>query len=85
MRREAEENIVTLPDTDLRINHTEVPTRLDEIPKDRDIVIYCRSGARSAMVANYLKMSENYSNEIYNLSGGIHLWSSTVDSSVPKY
>ena len=85
VRREAEENIVTLPDTDLRINHTDVPTRLDEIPKDRDIVIYCRSGARSAMVANYLKMSENYSNEIYNLSGGIHLWSSTVDSSVPKY
>ena len=85
VRREAEENIVTLPDTDLRINHTEVPTRLDEIPKDRDIVIYCRSGARSAMIANYLKMSANYSNEIYNLSGGIHLWSSTVDSSVPKY
>ena len=85
VRREAEENIVTLPDTNLRINHVEVPMRLDEIPKDRDIVIYCRSGARSAMVANYLKMSANYSNEIYNLSGGIHLWSSTVDSSVPKY
>ena len=85
VRREAEENIVSLPDTDLRINHTEVPTRLHEIPKDRDIVIYCRSGARSAMVANYLKISANYSNEIYNLSGGIHLWSSTVDSSVPKY
>ena len=85
VRREAEENIVTLPDTNLRINHVEVPMRLDEIPKDRDIVIYCRSGARSAMIANYLKMSANYSNEIYNLSGGIHLWSSTVDSSVPKY
>ena len=85
VRREAEENIVTLPDTNLRINHVEVPMRLDEIPKDRDIVIYCRSGARSAMIANYLKISANYSNEIYNLSGGIHLWSSTVDSSVPKY
>ena len=85
VRREAEEKIVTLPDTDLRINHTEVPSRLDEIPNDRDIVIYCRSGARSAMVANFLKMSGNYSNEIYNLSGGIHLWASTVDSSVPKY
>ena len=85
VRREAEEKIVTLPETDLRINHTEVPSRLDEIPNDRDIVIYCRSGARSAMVANFLKMSGNYSNEIYNLSGGIHLWASTVDSSVPKY
>ena len=85
VRREAEEKIVTLPETDLRINHTEVPSRLDEIPNDRDIVIYCRSGARSAMVANFLKMSGNYPNEIYNLSGGIHLWASTVDSSVPKY
>ena len=85
VRREAEEKIVTLPDTDLRINHTEVPSRLDEIPNNRDIVIYCRSGARSAMVANFLKMSGNYSNEIYNLSGGIHLWASTIDSSVPKY
>ena len=85
VRREAEGKIVTLPNTDLRINHTEVPSRLDELPKDRDIVIYCRSGARSAMVANFLKMSGNYSNEIYNLSGGIHLWASTVDSSVPKY
>ena len=85
VRREAEEKIVTLPETDLRINHTEVPSRLDEIPNDCDIVIYCRSGARSAMVANFLKMSGNYPNEIYNLSGGIHLWASTVDSSVPKY
>ena len=85
VRREAEGKIVTLPNTDLRINHTEVPSRLDELPKDRDIVIYCRSGARSAMVANFLKLSGNYSNEIYNLSGGIHLWASTVDSSVPKY
>ena len=85
VRREAEKKIVTLPNTDLRINHTEVPSRLDELPNDRDIVIYCRSGARSAMVANFLKMSGNYSNEVYNLSGGIHLWASTVDSSVPKY
>ena len=85
VRREAEGKIVTLPNTDLRINHTEIPSRLDELPKDRDIVIYCRSGARSAMVANFLKMSGNYSNEVYNLSGGIHLWASTVDSSVPKY
>ena len=85
VRREAEGKIVTLPNTDLGINHTEVPSRLDELPKDRDIVIYCRSGARSAIVANFLKNSGNYSNEVYNLSGGIHLWASTVDSSVPKY
>ena len=85
VRREEEEKIVTLPNTNLRISHTEVPSRLQEIPNDQDIVIYCRSGARSAMVANFLKMSGDYSMEVYNLSGGIHLWSSTVDSSIPKY
>ena len=85
VRREEEEEIVTLPDTNLRISHTEVPSRLEEIPNDQDIVIYCRSGARSAMVANFLKMSGNYPMEIYNLSGGIHLWASTVDSSIPRY
>lgn len=85
VRREEEEEIVTLPDTNLRISHTEVPSRLEEIPNNQDIVIYCRSGARSAMVANFLKMSGNYPMEIYNLSGGIHLWASTVDSSIPRY
>jgi len=85
VRREEEEKIVTLPNTNLRISHTEVPSRLQEIPEDQDIVIYCRSGARSAMVANFLKMSGDYSMEVYNLSGGIHLWSSTVDSSIPRY
>jgi adenylyltransferase/sulfurtransferase len=85
VRREDEEKIVTLPNTNLRISHTEIPSRLEEIPSGQDIVIYCRSGARSAMVVNFLKMSGNYPMEIYNLSGGIHLWASTVDSSIPRY
>ncbi len=85
VRRESEEKIVSLPNTSLRIDHTDIPLRIDEIPKDREIVIYCRSGARSAMVANFLKLSGNYPMDVYNLSGGIHLWSSTIDSSVPRY
>jgi adenylyltransferase/sulfurtransferase len=85
VRRESEEKIVSLPNTSLRIDHTDIPSRINEIPKDREIVIYCRSGARSAMVANFLKLSGNYPMDVYNLSGGIHLWSSTIDSSVPRY
>ena len=85
VRGEAEEMIVSLPNTDLRITHTEIPSRIEEIPTDRDIVVYCRSGMRSAMVVKFLENSGDYNNELYNLSGGIHLWSNTVDSSVPKY
>ena len=85
VRSKSEEKIVSLPDTDLRINHTEVSAKIQEIPKDKDIVVYCRSGMRSARVVRYLEMSGNYSKNLYNLSGGIHLWSDTIDSSVPKY
>lgn len=85
VRGETEERIVTLPNTDLRITHTEIVSRIGEIPKNRDIVVYCRSGVRSAMVVKFLKKSGNYSNDLYNLSGGIHLWSDTVDSDIPKY
>ena len=85
VRGEAEEMIVSLPNTDLRITHTEIPSRIEEIPKDRDIVVYCRSGMRSAMVVKFLENSGDYNNELYNLSGGIHLWSNTVDSRIPKY
>ena len=60
-------------------------TIVEEIPTDRDIVVYCRSGVRSAMVVKFLENSGDYNNELYNLSGGIHLWSNTVDSSIPKY
>jgi adenylyltransferase/sulfurtransferase len=65
--------------------HTDIPSRIEEIPTDRDIVVYCRSGMRSAMVVNFLRMSGKYPNNLYNLSGGIHLWSKTVDSNIPKY
>lgn len=85
VRGETEERIVTLPNTDLRITHTEIVSRIGEIPKNRDIVVYCRSGVRSAMVVKFLKKSGYYSNDLYNLSGGIHLWSDTVDSDIPKY
>jgi adenylyltransferase/sulfurtransferase len=85
VRSESEEKIVSLPNTDLRISHTEIPTKIQEIPTNKDIVVYCRSGMRSARVVRFLEMSGNYSKNLYNLSGGIHLWSDTIDSSIPKY
>ncbi len=35
----------------------ELPSRLTEIPKDRSIIVYCASGARSAYAARILKAS----------------------------
>ena len=84
VRRPEEESIVSLPDTDLRVEHSQILSHLGEIPKDRDIVVYCRTGQRSMMVAFALKQS-GFSKDVLNLAGGVHAWSDLVDSTVPKY
>ncbi|MCK5902206.1 MAG: rhodanese-like domain-containing protein [Cocleimonas sp.] len=51
--------------------HT-LPARLNEFSEDDQIVIYCRSGARSAQACRYL--SENTNIEALNLRSGIIAW-----------
>ena len=85
VRRSEEEAIATLSGTALRIEHNQVPMRMAEIPLDRDIVVYCRTGVRSAAVARYLVSSGLAKGEVYNLRGGIHEWADTVNSNIIKY
>lgn len=51
---------------------SELNRRLDEIPKDRDLLIYCRSGMRSKTAAKVLM--KNGFNRIAHLRGGISSW-----------
>ena len=51
--------------------HT-VPLKMHELPKDKTIVFYCRSGARSAQACMYV--AENAGIEALNLRGGIISW-----------
>ena len=51
--------------------HT-IPLRMSELPKDRDVVLYCRSGARSYQACAYL-MQQGY-DRVINLRGGIIAW-----------
>ena len=53
------------------------------LPRDRDIVVHCRSGARSARVAEWLH-AQGFE-RVYNLAGGILAWIDTVDPSQRKY
>jgi sulfur-carrier protein adenylyltransferase/sulfurtransferase len=61
----------------------EVPQRLNEIDRDREIIVHCKAGGRSQRIAEYLKQS-GYP-EVVNVAGGILAWSSEIDASVPKY
>ena len=47
----------------------EVPARMDEIPRDRPVVVYCQTGVRSMEVARLLA-AEGYE-DVRNLEGGI--------------
>ncbi len=85
VRSESEESIISLEGTDLRITHTSIPGRFEEIPRGRDVVVYCRTGGRSGAVVRFLAQSGYESERIMNLEGGVHLWSDTVDSSIVKY
>jgi rhodanese-related sulfurtransferase len=81
--REPDERETASIEPSLHIPMREVPDRLSEIPKDREIVVYCHGGARSAMIAGFLE-GKGY-RRVANLSGGIDAWSRTVDPNVPRY
>jgi molybdopterin/thiamine biosynthesis adenylyltransferase/rhodanese-related sulfurtransferase len=65
------------------IPQNDVPNRLNEIPRDREIIVQCRSGARSQKIAEFLKQS-GYS-QVVNLAGGILAWSDEIDPKVQRY
>lgn len=61
----------------------EVAERANQLDTADDIVVHCRSGARSAKAIQVLqKMGFK---RLRNLKGGILAWSDDVDPSVPKY
>ncbi|HUN74516.1 MAG TPA: rhodanese-like domain-containing protein [Steroidobacteraceae bacterium] len=81
VREPWEQAIARLAGT-LDIPMSEVPARLAELPKDRDIVVMCKAGGRSAMVAQYL---EQRGYRVANLTGGILRWAKDVDPTLATY
>ena len=61
----------------------ELGTRYTELPVDREIVVYCRSGGRSGQAAEFLR-SKGYRG-VRNLLGGTLRWADDVDPTMPKY
>lgn len=63
----------------------ELPDKLSELSeyKDKDLVVYCRSGGRSARCVDFLK-SQGFQ-KVFNLTGGILAWTDTVDPTLTKY
>jgi len=57
----------------LHIPMQNVFERVDEIPKDKNVVLYCQKGIRSMIVIQRLSEKFGYQNLI-NLQGGMDAW-----------
>lgn len=56
---------------------------VDELPRDRDIVVHCRGGGRSARAQSFLRA--HGFDRVLNLKGGIRAWIDDVDPTQSKY
>jgi len=61
-----------------------VSANLDKVPKDQEVVVYCRSGGRSQAVAQELVSLHGYT-KVSNLAGGMLRWADEVDPSMQRY
>jgi len=84
IREPHELKISVLPDI-LHIPMAELTDRIEELEakKADEIVVVCRAGNRSSVIAEFLR--ENGFSRVYNLTGGMNMWADTVDSSFQKY
>lgn len=82
VREEAELAICKIEGA-LHIPMGEIPDRYMMLPKDKLVVAFCHHGTRSSNVQQFL-FSKGFDN-IINMQGGIHVWSTDVDTQMTQY
>lgn len=83
VREPVEYDVARMPDSKL-IPLNEVVNRMGEIDAERETVVHCKMGGRSARAIEALR-GAGFQGKLLNLKGGITAWSNDVDPSVPKY
>ncbi len=84
VREPFEYAIADLPELEqVRIPTGEFGNRLAELDPDDDIVVYCRSGARSAWAVAV--MQQRGFQRVQNLQGGVLGWRIHVDPTLSAY
>jgi adenylyltransferase/sulfurtransferase len=82
VREPHEHAIADLPDS-VKIPLGTLQQRFLELPSDQELVVYCRSGARSAHAVGFLR-ARGY-DKAKNLAGGILAWQERIDPSLKRY
>jgi sulfur-carrier protein adenylyltransferase/sulfurtransferase len=61
----------------------DLPQRFGELDRNRELVVHCKSGMRSAKAIAFLR--QQGFTKLVNLKGGILAWADTVDTGMAKY
>ena len=83
VREDYEVAIARIPNS-VHIPLGQVLNRMKEIDPNRETVMHCKMGGRSARAIEALKRL-GFEGKLINLKDGIIGWSNEVDPSVPKY
>ncbi|MBM9616551.1 hypothetical protein JWJ90_19990 [Desulfobulbus rhabdoformis] len=62
----------------------EIPHRLSELPVDKDVVVYCRSGHRSKAAALFISSRPYVAATVFNMEGGILAWNGHLLPAIPN-
>jgi rhodanese-related sulfurtransferase len=65
------------------ISMREIPARVAELPRDKEIAVLCHHGVRSQRVASFLQ-SAGFE-KLSNIVGGINAWANEIDPNMAKY
>lgn len=65
----------------VHIPMAEVPLNMERLQTDKKVVLYCRSGARSGQLVQWLEKNHGLTN-LYNLKGGLMAWRKEIDDSL---
>lgn len=61
----------------------QIPANLDQLPRDRDILVMCHHGVRSLRVTYFLR--QHGFDRVANVAGGIDAWAEQVDPGMARY
>jgi adenylyltransferase/sulfurtransferase len=61
----------------------QIPESLDNLPRDKPILVLCHAGVRSMRVTQYLRA--NGFAHVSNVAGGIDAWAREVDPGLARY
>ena len=81
--RESDELEISVLPNVIHIPMDDLPARFEEIPKDSNIVMICRTGNRSGKTTDFL-LHQGYT-KVRNMATGMNGYATTVDHSMKTY